>query len=356
MHPKLISIEGNIGSGKSTLVEALREKFKDQYNICFLQEPVDIWDTIKDKEGNTILSKFYSDPKKYSFAFQMMAYISRLSLLKNAMKKNYDIIIIERSMFTDKMVFAKMLYDNGNIEEVEYQIYNKWFDNFIEELPEIHIIYVKTTPAIALDRVKKRARNGEIIPTEYLENCHKYHENWIDAYDKSMITIDGTVDIDNTPDIMNIWLERCAIFIDIQCIMDTEQPHYTLMFDGGSRGNPGVCGSGFIIYDEDTPVWQGYKKVSENNTNNYAEYMGVILGLEEAYKNKIEFLHIKGDSLLVINQLLGKWKITSDNLKPLYEIAKSLLSKIKIVKISHVKRDKNVAADKLANKAMDEDK
>ena len=129
--------------------------------------------------------------------------------------------------------------------------------------------------------------------------------------------------------------------------------HYTLMFDGGSRGNPGVCGSGFVIYEGGTPRWQGFEKVSEHDTNNYAEYMGVILGMEFALQKNIEYLHIKGDSLLVINQLLGKWKINSANLKPLYEKAKELLKQIKMVTLSHVRRDKNQIADKLANRAMD---
>jgi len=352
--PKIISIEGNIGSGKSTLVEALRTNFANNKNICFLQEPVDIWNTIKDKKGNTMLSKFYGDTTKYAFAFQMMAYISRLSMLKEALKKNYEVIVVERSMFTDKMVFAKMLYDDGIIEEVEFQIYNKWFDEFINDLPTINIIYVKTTPDIAAARVKKRSREGEIIPLEYLINCNKYHEDWLQTYDKDMITIDGNEDTDMNHDIMSVWIERCGIFMNTQCIMDTSEPHYTLMFDGGSRGNPGVCGSGYVIYNNDTPVWQGCKKVSENNTNNYAEYMALILGLEIAVKNKIIHLHIKGDSLLVVNQLLGKWKVSSETIKPLYLKAKELISNIKVVTIRHVKRELNKVADKLANKAMDE--
>jgi deoxyadenosine/deoxycytidine kinase len=214
---KIISIEGNIGSGKSTLVAALQEKFSEAKNICFLQEPVDIWNTIKDKDGTTMLAKFYKDTQKYSFAFQMMAYISRLSLLKQALAKNYNIIVVERSMYTDKMVFAKMLYDDGNMEDVEYQIYNKWFDEFIKELPPIDIIYVKTTPEIAKGRVEKRAREGECIPQEYLQACHRYHENWINAPNtmyRNKIIIQGDTDIEQDPDMLNVWLERCGIFIE----------------------------------------------------------------------------------------------------------------------------------------------
>ena len=71
----IISIEGNIGSGKSTLLEELRLKYKDNSNIIFLKEPVEEWETIKDEKGITMLENFYADQAKYSFAFQMMAYI-----------------------------------------------------------------------------------------------------------------------------------------------------------------------------------------------------------------------------------------------------------------------------------------
>ena len=133
-----ISIEGNIGSGKSTLLANLREHFKYNDNVVFLKEPVDEWAKIKDKNGITILEKFYANQEKYSFSFQMMAYVSRIKVLRDTLKekqemdKNKDkkqnnnyIIITERSLYTDKMVFAKMLYDNGKIEDVNYQIYLK---------------------------------------------------------------------------------------------------------------------------------------------------------------------------------------------------------------------------------------
>ena len=129
--------------------------------------------------------------------------------------------------------------------------------------------------------------------------------------------------------------------------------HYTLMFDGGSRGNPGVCGSGYVILLENKVMYSGCKKVSLKNTNNYAEYMAIILGMELALENNIENLHIKGDSLLVINQLTGKWKVKSENMKEVYGMAKTLLEKFNIVTLNHVKREHNKLADALANKAMD---
>jgi deoxyadenosine/deoxycytidine kinase len=97
---RIISIEGNIGSGKTTLLTHMKETLKDNPNIIFLKEPVDEWESIKDKDGKTMLQKFYADQDRYSFPFQMMAYISRLALLKETIKEHPNATIItERSLF-----------------------------------------------------------------------------------------------------------------------------------------------------------------------------------------------------------------------------------------------------------------
>ena len=80
--PRIITLEGNIGAGKSTLLEKLHEKYQHDPTIIFLKEPVDTWEQIKDEtSGDTILKMFYANPAKYAFPFQIMAYITRLSLL-----------------------------------------------------------------------------------------------------------------------------------------------------------------------------------------------------------------------------------------------------------------------------------
>jgi len=211
----IFSIEGNIGSGKSTLVKVLSEKLHhiDNKPVIYVQEPVSEWDNIKDHNGKTILEKFYADQSKYAFSFQMMAYISRLALLKRVIKKNPNAILItERSVFTDKEVFAKMLYDEGKIEEVNYQIYLKWFDEFIEDIPITGLIYMNTTPEKSKERVDIRARPGENIPLEYLKQCHEYHTRWINNFKKPVSLFDGNIDfIDNFP---QSWLEQIIKFIN----------------------------------------------------------------------------------------------------------------------------------------------
>ena len=89
----------------------------------------------------------------------MVAYISRLSTLKEALKKNYDIIISERSVFTDRYVFAKMLHNSGFIKEIDYKIYTMWFDEFVSELPDFIKIYILTDPKIAYERIQSRNRS-----------------------------------------------------------------------------------------------------------------------------------------------------------------------------------------------------
>ena len=212
----IVAIEGNIGSGKSTLLARLSENVRIHNKpVIFLQEPVDQWESIKDINGNTMLQKFYENQKKYSFSFQMMAYISRLALLKDAVEENPDAIIItERSLYTDRYVFAKMLYDSNKIESVEYQIYLKWFDTFAKDFPITKTIYVKTKPEICHFRIIKRSRNAEsTISLDYLQECNNYHNRMIENYcvKSTILELDGNLEID---DMENIWTRDIINFID----------------------------------------------------------------------------------------------------------------------------------------------
>jgi deoxyadenosine/deoxycytidine kinase len=219
----MFSIDGNIGSGKSTIYAHLQEIYKDNDAFIFVPEPVSQWEKIKDGSGKTMLQLFYADQEKYAFAFQMMAYISRLSILRKIVEENknkeHDIVIItERTLYTDKYIFAKMLFDQGKIEDVEHQIYLAWFDEFAKDFPLNHVIYVKTTPEKCYERVHKRAREGEeIIPLAYLEDCHRYHEEFLDkdtGIKVEQLIIDGNMElIEGDPSVMDRWLNQIFFFI-----------------------------------------------------------------------------------------------------------------------------------------------
>ena len=193
LNPMILCIEGNIGSGKSTFMQKLKARFGNSKHVCFLDEPVDTWSQFKDEEGS-ILEHYYKDQTKWGFTFQMLAYISRLTLLRKALENpDYTYIVTERSLFTDKNIFCKMLYESGVIHPIQYQIYQAWFDEFMTK-HEYKFIYLRTSPEVAFARVHKRNRKGETIPLSYLEECHRYHEEWL----QHEFILDANVEEDDT--------------------------------------------------------------------------------------------------------------------------------------------------------------
>ena len=132
-----------------------------------------------------------------------------------------------------------------------------------------------------------------------------------------------------------------------------EKCEYVLRFDGGSRGNPGTSGCGAVIYHNNKEIWADCLYLGSKQTNNYAEYSGLILGLEQALKMDITNILVEGDSLLVINQLTNKYKCKSDNLIPLNANAFNLAKQFEGIEFHHILRNKNKRADELSNKAMD---
>jgi ribonuclease HI len=126
---------------------------------------------------------------------------------------------------------------------------------------------------------------------------------------------------------------------------------YILHFDGCCKGNPGVSGAGVVIYKDDEELWSSSKYLGKG-TNNQAEYKALILGLEKAVEFSITELCVFGDSQLVIKQVNGLYKVSSPQIKPLYEKVKELKRKFENVEFYHVYRDNNKRADKLANDAL----
>lgn len=127
---------------------------------------------------------------------------------------------------------------------------------------------------------------------------------------------------------------------------------YLMQFDGCSKGNPGKAGSGAVIYKNKSEIWGKSLFIGDKNTNNEAEYMGLIIGLEEAINIGVEDLYVEGDSLLVIKQMKGLYKVKAENLYKLYEKAKKLEKQFTSVSYNHVYRDKNKRADELSNMAL----
>ena len=140
---------------------------------------------------------------------------------------------------------------------------------------------------------------------------------------------------------------------DANATNDANDLNITLYFDGCSKGNPGPSGSGAIIKYNNQNI--SLSKYIGNTTNNVAEYNGLILGLKYLEDKYFTHLTIKGDSMLVINHMTGKYKVKSPNLLPLYNEAKALIEKIKMNNHTHeitflyIPREENKEADHLAN-------
>lgn len=178
----LVYIEGNIGSGKSTFLELLKRILskKEKYgNISFITEPVDEWLQLNDHDGRNILEHFYEDQEKWSFAFQMNSFISRIHRITN---EKSDINIVERSVFTDRYCFAKNCYESGKMTKIEYDIYCRWNDWLVDHFKVVPngYIYLRTTPQICNERINGRNREGEDgIPINYLQKLHDNHDEWL---------------------------------------------------------------------------------------------------------------------------------------------------------------------------------
>lgn len=185
--PILISIEGNIGAGKSTILKALKEKHPEW---TFIDEPVDTWTSLKNEKGESLLELFYHDQRRWAYTFQNCAVLSRYQLIEGAIAttqatKQYPgkhIYLTERSLETDYNVFAKMLHDDGKIDALEFSLYEKWYRELQKKSTPLHsIVLVNTIPTTCVERIKGRHREGEEgIPLAYLENLNAYQNKWLD--------------------------------------------------------------------------------------------------------------------------------------------------------------------------------
>jgi ribonuclease HI len=127
----------------------------------------------------------------------------------------------------------------------------------------------------------------------------------------------------------------------------------TAYFDGGSRGNPGPAGWGAYIVNDDGTVLAELSGALGVATNNVAEYTGLIAALQWAADHDVTALSVKGDSLLIVEQMRGNYKVKNEGLKPLHMKARMLVMQIGNVSFAHVPRDKNKDADRLSNVGMD---
>tara|TARA_R110002073_G_scaffold123085_5_gene266439 strand:+ start:6198 stop:6812 length:615 start_codon:yes stop_codon:yes gene_type:complete len=200
-------VEGNIGSGKSTFLKKLSSQFK------VVQEPVEEWSNMRNANGKNVLEEFYEDPKRNAYLFQSIAFRSRI---KNITDLNADNVIIERSIYTDRIVFAEVCREDGNINDIEWDDYTAWFDFIVKHIrfkPK-GFIYLRTDPEKSHERINKRNRSGEsIISLDYLKKLHGRHDKWLMEED-NVLVLDVTEDFESNPEHLDKMIQKVRDFVE----------------------------------------------------------------------------------------------------------------------------------------------
>jgi deoxyadenosine/deoxycytidine kinase len=158
----------------------------------FLEEPVDRW---RDGFANNLFEMFYKDMQRWSFTFQIMAFVTRAKTWSEILEQvNADQVVLERSIHTDRNVFARNLYLVGAMTESEWNLYQHLWDflalNYTEEPDQI--IYLRTPATVCHERIHERGRQEEQqIPLEYLQRLEDLHDEWLLEHPKAIV-LDGT--------------------------------------------------------------------------------------------------------------------------------------------------------------------
>jgi len=202
--PFTVVVEGNIGSGKTTFLEHFK-KFSDEVEL--IAEPVEKWRNIK---GHNLLQMMYEDPARWSLTFQ--TYV-QLTMLQNHTKDtNKNLKLMERSIFSAKYCFVENLMKSGKMPLSEYEVLSGWFD-FLLSSPQVDlgvdlIVYMRTSPEVALSRLMKRGRGEEhLIAKQYIDDLHQLHEDWLVngkyALPAPVIVVDADKDLEEMREVFS---------------------------------------------------------------------------------------------------------------------------------------------------------
>lgn len=171
--PFVVSIEGNIGSGKSTFLQ----HFASMPGVDTHQEPIDLWTNL---EGHNLLDMLYKDPQRWSFLFQSYVQLTRLNI--HLQPTSSPVKLIERSLQNNRYCFLEIGKDCGHLQGAEYSVLCKYYE-LLESKLDIGIdliVYLRTSPEVVHARMLERGRSEEAgLPLEYLKKVHHYYDRWL---------------------------------------------------------------------------------------------------------------------------------------------------------------------------------
>lgn len=128
---------------------------------------------------------------------------------------------------------------------------------------------------------------------------------------------------------------------------------WTLYVDGAARGNPGPAGAGAVLLNPTGDLLGEFCEYLGETTNNVAEYRALLLGLKQALAANVTSIKILADSQLMVRQILGEYRVKNQALRPLFQEAMGLLKKFEGYTMTHIPREENREADRMANEAID---
>lgn len=184
--PIKLAVEGNIGAGKSTFLDILQDRNLElQDMIEVVPEPVEEWQRVQNGESEPInlLDRFYKDPMKYAYTFQHYVLLTRMEKDRKARASTKPLRVLERSIFSDRLVFVRAMHEAGYIGDLELRLYDSWFSMQIAQDTQLTpngFIYLKARPETCIKRLRMRNRSEEGgVDRAYLENLHDKHESWL---------------------------------------------------------------------------------------------------------------------------------------------------------------------------------
>jgi len=197
----IVSVEGNIGVGKSTFIDILKSKWDCEGGCEVVPEPVDLWKNLVNTDGKNILQTFYEDIPRWAYSFQNVACITRMMKIEESIRNSSSkYIFLDRSLGTDKNVFEAMLHDQGQLNELEHKMYNLWCDfynQYVRSQSNQIYIYLKASPETCAERIKKRGRvEEETIGLDYLNRLNDYHDSWL-LSEPNVVVIDCEEEFEN---------------------------------------------------------------------------------------------------------------------------------------------------------------
>eukprot|EP00884_Botryococcus_braunii_P010284 jgi/Botrbrau1/19257/Bobra.0073s0007.1 len=178
-----LCVEGNISAGKSTFLDMLKT-MQLQEVVEVFPEPVEKWQKLGGTEVN-LLDAFYRDPPRYAYTFQNYVFLTRIEQEEASRRAEKPLRILERSIFSDRMVFVRAVHEAQWLSDMELKIYDSWFNPVLSWMPSLvpdGFIYLKAEPTTCMERMKKRGRGEEAqVSISYLEDIHRKHEEWLNS-------------------------------------------------------------------------------------------------------------------------------------------------------------------------------